>query len=335
MRIALLALPGSMKSSLAGISDMFWLANQIISQSPSHSRNREESDPCFSVSVITADGKSVSDAQGRPVESEGAFTGSTVFDMIISAGMRLDEEKFPLAKEAVKEAAAWIKNQYQQGTRIAGVCAGGFVLGEAGLLDGRTCTTTWWLFHTLKERYPLANPVWGKSLVEHENIMTSGGPLSWVDVVLKVIGQEAGPDIARQTADIAVADSQPLSQHIYAPQGFLNSVDPILMKAENLIRYDNPAITVEELAAKMNMTTRTLHRKIEGLLRESPKTFITRVRIETALVLLEKPDKNLAQVAHESGYSDETAFRRAFNNIMGMSPGRYREWIRHRRTHLP
>ncbi|ELY4112077.1 helix-turn-helix domain-containing protein [Cronobacter turicensis] len=332
MRIALLALPGSMKSSLAGISDMFWLANQIISQSRSHSGNQQERKPCFSVSVITADGKPVNDAQGRHIESDGAFTGSPTFDMIISGGMRLDEEKHPLAKEAVKEAAAWIKNQYQQGARIAGVCAGGFVLGEAGLLDGRTCTTTWWLFHTLKERYPLANPVWGKSLVEHDNVMTSGGPLSWVDVVLKVIGQEAGPEIARQTADIAVADSQPLSQHIYAPQGFLNSVDPILMKAENLVRYVNPAITVEELAARMNMSTRTLHRKMEGLLRESPKTFITRVRIETALVLLEKPDKNLSQIAHEIGYSDETAFRRAFNSIMGMSPGRYREWIRHRRT---
>lgn len=84
-------------------------------------------------------------------------------------------------------------------------------------------------------------------------------------------------------------------------------------------------MTVEQLAAALNMTTRTLNRKMKLLVQESPKDFITRVRIETASVLLESPGKTISQIASACGYGDETAFRRAFSTIMGMSPGSFRK----------
>ncbi|KIS45831.1 GlxA family transcriptional regulator [Kosakonia radicincitans] len=330
MHIALLALPGSMKSAIAGLSDMFWLANQVISQRPGLNTHADATAPCFTVKVITADGKPVVDAQGRWIESDGAFSHAETFDLVIASGMRLDADKFPVDFAAVKAGAAWVKHHYQQGSIVAGVCAGGFVLGEAGVLNGRMCTTTWWLFHTLRERYPAANPVWGKTLAEEGNVITTGGPLSWADLVIHIVRKKWGNEAARMTADMAVADSQPLSQHIYAPGGFLNSVHPLLIKAENIVRYQNIAISVEQLAAQLNMSSRTLHRKMGELSQETPKSFITRVRIENAAVLLEKPGKTLAQIASECGYSDETAFRRAFISVMGMSPGRYKEWIKQR-----
>jgi AraC-like DNA-binding protein len=78
------------------------------------------------------------------------------------------------------------------------------------------------------------------------------------------------------------------------------------------------------------MTTRTLNRKMTELTQESPKSFITRVRMETAAMLLENRGKTVSQVATECGYNDETAFRRAFNAVMGMSPGMYKEWVKNR-----
>lgn len=104
-----------------------------------------------------------------------------------------------------------------------------------------------------------------------------------------------------------VADSQPLSQQLYAPGGFHNSRHPLLTKAEHLVRYQNPSISVEALAEALNMTTRTLHRKMMSLNQESPKSFITRVRIETAHILLESPLNTISQVASACGYKDETA----------------------------
>ena len=168
-------------------------------------------------------------------------------------------------------------------------------------------------------------PVWGKTLAEQDNVVTAGGPLSWVDLVIYLVRKYAGNELAKLTADMAVADSQPLSQQIYAPAGFLNSRHPLLTKAESLLRYQNPAMTVEQLAAALNMTTRTLNRKMNYSSRKAQKTSLPDVRIETASVLLESPGKTISQIASACGYGDETAFRRAFSTIMGMSPGSFRK----------
>lgn len=328
MRVALLALPGTMRSALAGLVDMFWLANQVIMKNPAVNAEIAAADPFFDVRIVTADGMPVMDVQGRKIESDGSFDESGAFELIIASGMQLDEEKYPVATAAVANAAEWLKSKYAEGSWVAGACAGGFVLGEAGLLDGRVCTTTWWIYHTFRARYPRAKPVWGKALAEQDRVITTGGPLSWVDLVIHIVRQHAGSELAKLTADMAVADSQPLSQQLYAPAGFLNSRHPLLLKAEHLVRYQNPAITVEQLAAALNMTTRTLNRKMVALVQESPKNFITRVRIESATLLLESPGKTISQVATACGYSDETAFRRAFTHVMGMSPGIYRERVK-------
>lgn len=325
MRVALLALPGNMRSALAGLADMFWLANQVIRLNPTVSPELSRADPFFDVRTITADGQPVRDVQGRIIESDGSFNEPDNFELIIASGMQLDEQRFPADKAAVSNAAEWLKVKYSEGSCIASACAGGFVLGEAGLLNGRVCTTTWWLYPTFAERYPLAKPIWGKTLAEQDNVITAGGPLSWVDLVIYLVRNHAGNELAKLTADMAVADSQPLSQQIYAPAGFLNSRHPLLTKAESLLRYQNPAMTVKQLAAALNMTTRTLNRKMKTLIQESPKDFITRVRIETASVLLESPGKTISQIANICGYSDETAFRRAFSAMMGISPGSFRK----------
>lgn len=325
MRVALLALPGNMRSALAGLADMFWLANQVIRLNPTVSPEISRANPFFDVRTITADGQPVRDVQGRIIESDGSFNEPDNFELIIASGMQLDEQRFPADKAAVSNAAEWLKVKYSEGSCIASACAGGFVLGEAGLLNGRICTTTWWLYPTFAERYPLAKPIWGKTLAEQDNVITAGGPLSWVDLVIYLVRKHAGNELAKLTADMAVADSQPLSQQIYAPAGFLNSRHPLLTKAESLLRYQNPEMTVKQLAAALNMTTRTLNRKMKTLIQESPKDFITRVRIETASVLLESPGKTISQIANICGYSDETAFRRAFSTMMGMSPGSFRK----------
>ncbi|MGF6100038.1 GlxA family transcriptional regulator [Enterobacter sp. A4] len=325
MKIGILALPGSMKSAVAGLCDMFWLANEVIAQQPDG-----EGMSAFEAVIITAAGTPVPDAQGRLIDADGSFTTGGNFDLVIVSGMKLDEQKRPVSPAAVHEAGEWLRGQHSQGAMLAGACAGGLVLAEAGVLNGRTCTTTWWLYHTFRQRYPLSKPVWGKALVQDARIITSGGPLSWVDLALHIIRLHAGQKLARLTADMAVADSQPISQQVYAPAGFLNSVHPMIMKAEHIVRYENPAITVEQLARALNMTTRTLHRKMAEEMNESPKNFLTRMRIEKAMRLLEQPGNVIGQIAEACGYADDTAFRRAFTGVTGMSPGQYRKWIAER-----
>ncbi|MEQ9873243.1 helix-turn-helix domain-containing protein [Pectobacterium brasiliense] len=325
MHISILALPGSMQSAISGLSDIFWMVNQTLITQPD-SASSAASPLSFETSIVSADGKPVRDAQGRLIHVDSSFDAVGKSDVVLATGMMLGPDKLPMSMSSVNESALWLREQYRQGSLIGGACAGGFILAEAGLLDGRFCTTTWWLYHTFKQKYPKAKPVWGKALEEQDGIITTGGPLSWVELALHIIRRSGGPKIAKLAADIAVADSQPLSQRIYAPQGFINTVHPLLLRAEQLIRYENPSITAEELSRALNFSDRTLHRKLKELTAESPKNFITRVRIEMACLLLENPVTNIKQVAAECGYSEDTAFRRAFSQQMEMTPTQFRKW---------
>ncbi|RDK07255.1 helix-turn-helix domain-containing protein [Cupriavidus lacunae] len=80
----------------------------------------------------------------------------------------------------------------------------------------------------------------------------------------------------------------------------------------------------------MATSERTLHRRLTALVDESPKAFITRIRLETACVLLEGRATSIKRVALRSGYEDESSFRRAFFQFEGMSPSSYRNWAKQR-----
>ncbi|WP_122393019.1 helix-turn-helix domain-containing protein, partial [Pseudomonas amygdali] len=88
-----------------------------------------------------------------------------------------------------------------------------------------------------------------------------------------------------------------LPQLVYAPRGFINSADPLLLETEQIIRNARPGLTAEELAKMLGLSERTMHRQFKKLTNESPEELITRVRIETACVLLQTPGASIKQVA--------------------------------------
>lgn len=328
MRIAIVAVEGSLLSAITGLADMFWITQQGL-RAPPQGTAPGLPDPAqltFDTTIVSADGQPLRDPQGRLIPVDGSFHELSQCDVALVTGMALGPDKAPPLSDSIRQAAAWMKQRHEHGALIGAACAGTFVLGEAGLLNGRRCTTTWWLHHVFKQRFPKAQTVWGTAVEEQDGIITTGGPLSWVDLALHVIRRQAGPEVAKLAADISVADSLPLPQVIYAPRGFINAADPLLLQAEQIIRHINPGVTAEGLASALNLSDRTLHRRLKELSNESPKAFITRVRIETACVLLETPGASVKQVAAKCGYSEETAFRRAFSQQTGMTPADYRRW---------
>lgn len=333
MRIAIVALEGSMLSAFAGLSDMFWMTGQALRSASEGPSQGIIAPPGFALDtqVVSVDGLPVRDPTGKLIQVDAAFQGTNIYDAVLIAGMALGEDGLPPLSQSVRQTAKWLKQCHDSGAWIAGACAGTFVLGEAGLLDGRRCTTTWWLHHSFKRRFPKANIAWGAAIEEEDRIVTSGGPLSWIDIALHMIRRLAGKEIAKLAADIAVADTQPLSQAVFAPRGFVNTSDPILLQAEHIVRHVKPEITAEELAVALNLSERTLHRRLKDLVSESPKSFITRVRIETACMLLDIPGASVKQVTSQCGYADEASFRRAFSQQMGMSPINYKRWQEKRR----
>ncbi|ERK08998.1 Transcriptional regulator, AraC family [Pantoea sp. AS-PWVM4] len=325
MRIAILALEGSVLSAIAGLADLFWITNKAIAASPAHAIKFPEK--TFETLIVSADGAPVWDTEGRLIHIDSSFQGAGQPDVVIAPGMLLGPDLQPLNLADINLAATWFRKMYDNGALVAASGTGGVVLGEAGLLKERSYATTWWVSHMLQERYPDAIPARGKMLEEDRGVLTTGGCFSWISLALNIIEKAAGTEVANLTSEMSLTDNHFLRQHLSASPGSIHSGTPFLVRAEEIIRMQNPSINAAQLASALNTTERTLQRKFKALSQETPKEFITRVRIETACTMLISTRVSIRQIARDCGYSEETAFRKAFNQIMEMSPAQYRQWM--------
>lgn len=180
-----------------------------------------------------------------------------------------------------------------------------------GLLNGRKCTTTWWLYDELKRRYPRANAIWGNALTEDNRIVTAGGPLSWIDVALHVVRQLEGTEAARIAAEFAVVDTTPPAGLFICPPR-TSAGRTVFCPVQNFIRQEaSTLLTTRELCRRLAISERTFHRRIKAETGESPKQFIDRIRCEMARLALETSAKTIKQIATDAGYADEGSFRRS------------------------
>jgi len=328
MHIVLLALDGNLPSGLVGLADVFWLAGQA-----SQSQPKARQWPLCEVILASANGKPVTDGRGRKLPVDAAMEDIPKASAVLIPGLMPASDGLPPQTAQTAKAAAWLRHQHAHGALIGGSCAGVFVMGEAGLLNGRRCTTTWWLHDELKRRFPKADAAWGSALIEDGRVVTAGGPLSWIDLALHTIRTLVGPEAARMAADFAVVDTAPLAQSIYVPPSHMQAHDPFLLAAEKAVRNHRggAALTPHTLAAQLATSERTLHRRLKSLGQGAPKGFISRVQLETARTVLETGSAAIKAVAQDCGWRDEGSFRRAFVRHTGMTPTAYRTWARQRR----
>ncbi len=333
--LVILAFNQTLPSGLIGIADMLALAQISQTHSPRNkiTTYKEHSEMSWCPKVLTAslDGKAVIDGQGRSFEPDVAIKDIEYCDAILIPGFVPSADGVPPKNITDRVCRDWIRLQFNQGALIGGSCSGAFVIGEAGLLNQRRCTTTWWLHYELTKRFPQASTAWASPLVQDGQVITSGGPLSWVDICLRTIRDLAGHEVANRVADFAVVDTMPNTQNKYIPQGHLMSADPFLIEAENLIRQNrkNPLSTVA-LASELAVSERTLHRRLKKITGESPKSFIDRVRMDMAKTMLHTSDQPINHIAFDLGYSDDAVFRRLFRKQLGMSPSEFRHWKKNR-----
>lgn len=305
-----------MPSAVIGIADVLAIANAAL---------RRRDGIRFRCRTVSLDGRDVRTVRGQTIRVDGAIADKATHDAVIVPGFLVDLEAVAGRVSATGKAAGWLRRRHAGGTIIGAFCTGVFVLAEAGLLDGRRATTTWWLQSELKERYPRVDLALDAVVTETDNIVCAAGPMSWIDLVLRLIEMMAGPEIARDCADFAVLDTGRRTQAAYLPQGYLLKRDPWLVEAEMIVRRLNPKqVTVRKLAGALRLSERTLHRKIKALAGKSPQSFIGRIRIEMARTLLETTARPVKDIAHASGYRDESSFRKAFRRLVAMNPRDYR-----------
>jgi cyclohexyl-isocyanide hydratase len=99
-----------------------------------------------------------------------------------------------VAAMADRETIDFVRQQAAGARYVTSVCTGAFVLGAAGLLEGRRATTHW----GYTELLPLVGATFEKArIVKDGNVITAAGVASGIDFALHMAAEIAGDDTAR------------------------------------------------------------------------------------------------------------------------------------------
>ena len=222
---------------------------------------------------------------------------------------------------------AWVRNRHAAGATLVSLCSGTFILAETGLVDGQSVATHQICARALAKRFPKIVVDTNRRIIDHGDIITAGGFLSWVDLGLFLVDRTLGPAIRAETARFVLAD--PAAGEARYFTGFAPPEmhgDRAVLKAQEWVHMrDGRGVSLAAMATAAGLERRTLLRRFASATGMSPIQYCRGVRIARARELLEGGDTSQKQIAQSLGYKDVASFARLFRKAVGSTPGAYRK----------
>lgn len=259
--------------------------------------------------VLTAQGLELSGLEPLPDVGPG--------DRVIVPGYPVMTTRVPA------KFVTWLRAAHQAGAQLCSVCTGSFALGEAGALDGRTCTTHWRRVSELQARFPRARVVGDRLFVMDDGVVTSAGIAAGIDMALALIEQDAGPVVAGEVAREMVVylrrDGTHHQDSVYLD--YQTHLSPGIHQVQQHL-VTNPASreTLGELARIAGMSERNLTRVFKRATGISIHDYREQLRLERARDLMRNPTMTLDAVAAECGFADGRQLRRVWSARFGEAP---------------
>ncbi|MGW5054275.1 GlxA family transcriptional regulator [Actinokineospora sp. NPDC004072] len=216
------------------------------------------------------------------------------------------------------------------GTRMISICTGAFVLGAAGLLDGRRATTHWRFASTFRRLYPRVDLDPDVLFVDDGDVLTSAGLAAGMDLCLHVVRSDFGSEAANRAARYCVVppwreggQSQFIEQPV--PSGGGNGL--AATRAWALDRLAEP-LDLATLAGHARMSVRTFSRRFRAETGVSAGTWLIQQRVRRARHLLETTELSVDDVARACGLGTAASLRQHLRTAIGVSPLAYRRTFR-------
>ena len=240
-------------------------------------------------------------------------------DLVAIAAVRIREEYPPAILRAIREA-------HERGATLLSVCSGAFVLGAAGVLDGRHCTTHWRYSTQFSARVPEAKVDPNVLFVDDGDIITSAGTAAGIDACLHLVRREFGSGPATAIARRMVVPPQRdggQRQYIATPmpEHTADSLEPLLAW---MLEHLDSEHSVAALAERANVSERTFARRFVAETGTTPHRWLSNQRVLHARTLLEQTDLGIEQIARACGFATAPLLRHHFRQVVGVTPADYR-----------
>ena len=216
----------------------------------------------------------------------------------------------------------WLKDQWLNGARVCSVCTGAYLLGQSGILDGKSCTTHWKYIQDFKKRFPASSVLNDRLFVKDGNIYSSAGVASGIDLSLYLLEELYGSAFASDIAkEIVVylrrteADPQ-LSVFLQ----YRNHIENRIHVAQDFIsKHFSQQIGIEKIAEEVNMSPRNLTRLFKKTTGITIGQYVDKLRVERAVQLLSEGNK-VESVSKMCGLSSPNQLRSILKKYTGILP---------------
>ncbi len=219
------------------------------------------------------------------------------------------------------------------GAEIVGLCLGSFVLGYAGILDGKRAATHWEFERQFQSLFPAVELDINALYVDDDNIITSAGTAAALDCCLYIIRQRFGSEVANQIARRMIVPPHReggQAQFIAQPVPETTRDARINNLIDYLQRNISQPLNLDTLAESVAMSRRTLTRHFMKATGMSVASWITAERLRRSQLLLESSNLPIEAVAEQVGYLSAVTWRQQFKARFGVSPAEWRKTFRMR-----
>lgn len=226
---------------------------------------------------------------------------------------------------------AALRQAYQRGAQLVGLCLGAFVLAECGLLDGRRATTHWAYAAEFSQRYPAVQLQADVLYVEDSRLLTSAGTAAGIDCCLHWLRQHFGATEANRVARRLVVpphrqggQAQFVEQPVAALAG-ASRLGPLL---DWLHQRLDQTHSLDSLAAQALMSRRSFTRHFRQQTGMSLGDWLLAARLALSQRLLEETRQPVERIAQQAGFGSTAALRQHFKSRFGLSPAAWRKVFR-------
>ena len=230
-----------------------------------------------------------------------------------------------IQEATTRKLIGWLRREARRGLIIGGLCTAAYPMAKAGLLDDKKATIHWENQDSFAEEF-LEVELTKTVFVCDGNRYTTAGGTSSIDLLLKIIADEHGEELAYAVADQMIYSSirtDQDTQRLSVPTR-IGVRHPKLSKVIQMmeINIEEP-ISPSILAKDVGMSTRQLERLFRRYLDRSPKRYYMELRLQKARNLLMQTDMSVINVALACGFASPSHFSKCYRAHYDTTP--YRE----------